>query len=135
MASLSPYKLDASGAFPALQMSMDDTPFEDLLQSVLRGSLFEEVAPGAGGAAGGAAAGGASGEASGLGAARSGLRCLDSTHPPSCELCLPPPVCGEEGAARRAGAGRSGVARWASQRARGGWGSQRCARPSHMRCG
>ena len=137
MASLSPYKVNASGAdFPDLQMSMDDTPFEDLLQSVLRGSLFEEQLPplgAAAAAAGGEAAGGAD-ESSGPGAARaSGLRCLDSTHPPSCELCLPPPIIGEEGASPSAAARRRASTRCAGQtRTRGGgWGSARHARPSH----
>ena len=135
MASLSPYKLDASGAFPDLQMSMDDTPFEDLLQSVLRGSLFEEqLPPGPPGGAGGQAAGGAGGEA-GLGAARASMRCLDSTHPATCELCLPPPIVGEEGAARSAGARRSASTPRGMENARaaGVGAPARVARPSHTR--
>ena len=80
-------------------MSFDELPFEDLLQSVLRGAVWEEqlVAGAPAGAAGGAAAAG--GALAHQAVSRSGgLRCLDASHAADCELCLPPPVVGEEGA-------------------------------------
>jgi hypothetical protein len=103
MDTLSPFK-DESGA-GAEPPCFDELPFEDLLQSVLRGAVWEEQllagAPGAAGAAAGATQAASGAETHQAVSRSGGLRCLDATHAPGCELCLPPPVVGEEGAGLR----------------------------------
>ncbi len=105
---------DGDGAFAYAHL-LDQVPFDNLMSSVLQGEWAGCEAPAGAGAARPAAPPAAlprvnvaAPAAIARQCAASPLRCLDGTHDARCDVCLPPPLEGEEGARARAGGRAAG---------------------------